>query len=82
MSSMWVPARSYEKMLEDSLTSDALSSYLEHHPGGNDRRYTEFHKCSTIRSHHHSYPVKRIRAVGGDNAVERHLAHDQEDQEC
>jgi hypothetical protein len=54
---------------------------LENHARSDDRRDTEFHQSSTVRGHHHTQPVERIRAVGRDDAVQGHLAHDEEDEE-
>lgn len=57
------------------------SEELEHHAGGNDGSDTQFHQCTSITRDDHSQPVERIRIVGRDDTVQRHLAHHQEDEE-
>lgn len=57
------------------------SEELEDHAGGDDGGNTQLHQRSPVTGHHHTQPVERVRGVRGDNAVQRHLAHDQEDQE-
>ncbi len=57
------------------------SKELEDHAGGDNWGNTQFHESTSVGGHHHTEPVQWIRGVGRDNAVQWHLAHDQEDQE-
>lgn len=54
---------------------------LENHARGDDGRDTQLHQRSPVTRHHHAQPVERVRRVGGHDAVQRHLAHDQEDEQ-
>lgn len=54
--------------------------YLEDHAGGNDRSGAQLHQSSSVTGQHHTEPVDWIGGVRGDNAIKRHLAHDQEDK--
>lgn len=56
-------------------------TYLEDHAGGDDRGDTQFHQSTTVTGQHHTEPVQGVRGVGGDDTIERHLAHDQEDKQ-
>ena len=83
----WVPARSYgsKRPVRCNLPfHDAprpRRTYLENHAGGDDGGDTQFHQSTPVTGQHHTQPVQRIRGVGGDNAVQRHLTHDQENQQ-
>src|ERR1700749_2152854 len=78
MSSMWEPANSWKTMPEVMIgVIPAIVSRCAQPETG----HTEFHQRSSVRRHHHPYPVQGIRAVRGHDAVERHLAHDQEDEQ-
>jgi hypothetical protein len=57
------------------------TAYLEDHAGGDDGGDTQLHQSSTVTGKHHTEPVQGVRGVGGDNAVKRHLTHDQEDHQ-
>lgn len=57
------------------------SEELEDHTGGDDGGDTQLHQRTSVTRNDHSQPVEGIRVVGGNNAVERHLAHDEEDEE-
>lgn len=57
------------------------SKKLEDHARGDDGSDTQLHECTSVTGHHHTQPVERVGGVRGDNAVQRHLAHDQEDQQ-
>lgn len=54
---------------------------LEDHARGDDRGDSQFHQRSSVTGHHHTQPVQRIRVVGRHDAVQGHLAHDEEDEE-
>ena len=56
-------------------------AYLENHAGGDDRGDTQLHQSTTVTGQHHTKPVQGVRSVGGDDTVQRHLTHDQEDEE-
>ena len=56
-------------------------AHLEDHARGDDGSDTQLHEGTSVTGHHHTKPVKRIRRVRRHNAVQRHLAHDQEDEE-
>ena len=60
---------------------ERLESYLEDHARRDNGRDAQLHQRTAVAGQHHAQPVHRVRGVGGDDAVERHLAHDQEDQE-
>lgn len=81
----WVPARSYEEptrqMKPRTRCAKQTPTYLENHAGGDDGGDTQFHQSTPVTGQHHTQPVQRVRGVGGDNAVQRHLTHDQEDQQ-
>ena len=57
------------------------SKELEDHAGGDDGGNTQLHQRTSVTGHHHTQPVERVGGIRGDNAVQRHLAHDQEDEE-
>lgn len=56
-------------------------AYLEDHSGGDNRGDTQLHQSTPVTGQHHTEPVQGVRSVGGDNAVKRHLTHDQEDHQ-
>lgn len=56
-------------------------THLENHAGGDDRGDTQLHQSTPVAGQHHTEPVQRVRGVGRDNAVKRHLTHDQEDHQ-
>lgn len=53
---------------------------LEDHAGGDDRGDTQLHQSTPVTGQHHTKPVQGVRRVGGDDTVQRHLTHDQEDE--
>lgn len=67
--------------VEVDIDQVGTSQELENHTGGDNRGNTQFHQGSTVTRHHHPQPVYRIGAVRGHNAIQWHLAHDQEYQE-
>lgn len=83
----WVPARSYQKshILANAQYPNSNCefpiTYLENHAGGDDGGDTQFHQGTPVTGQHHTEPVQRVGGVRGDNSVQGHLTHDQEDQE-
>ena len=67
--------------VEVDVNEVGASEELEDHAGGDDGGDTQLHQRSPVTGHHHTQPVERVRGVRGDNAVQGHLAHDQEDQQ-
>lgn len=54
---------------------------LEDHARGDDGGDAQLHERTTVTGNDHAQPVQRVRVVGGDDAVQGHLAHDEEDEE-
>jgi hypothetical protein len=54
---------------------------LHDHSGGDDRRDTELHECSSIWGEDDTHPVERVGGVGGHDTVEWYLGAYQENKE-
>lgn len=70
----------HRKLVRNCLP-ECMETYLEDHAGGDDGGNTQFHQRTPVTGQHHTQPIQGIRSIGGDNAIQRHLTHNQEDQQ-
>ncbi|KAJ6440062.1 tRNA isopentenyltransferase [Purpureocillium lavendulum] len=54
---------------------------LEDHARRDDGGDAQLHERTAVTGDDHAQPVQRVRVVRGDDAVQGHLAHDEEDEE-
>ena len=76
------PAEQCPILLQRKVDLDEIcaSQQLHDHARGNDWCDAEFHESTAIRGEDDSHPVKRVRRVGGHDAIQRDLGADQENE--